>query len=318
MKHENLADDEFMYAARRAPSPLFAARLHARLREIEPAAAPRFNMRWAAVAASAALVSLAFTLPSVRAGAAALLDFFRAEHFAAVAFDPERFRGIESNLNVSVDEIHITGTAASYAQLAEAGAAAGISARSPTWLPYGWMQKSIEVTPQFAGRVTTSSSALREVLEPLNIDDLTIPESLDGYPVSVRVGPIVQTTYEDGTGRSVSFVQARIPDVQFPAGLDLSLLAEIGLRALGLEQREAHRFAQSVDWRTTLLVPVPTGASTFRPVDVQGRGGLLVEAMEGAPGERQNRLLWSDGMLVYTLRGALPAQDLMTMAQSLQ
>ena len=62
-----------------------------------------------------------------------------------------------------------------------------------------------------------------------------------------------------------------------PTGLDLARVGEIGLRIAGLSPSEAHRFAQSVDWHGTLVVPVPADVSSFSEVSVHGHKGLLVE-----------------------------------------
>ena len=114
------------------------------------------------------------------------------------------------------------------------------------------------------------------------------------------------------------FTQAQSPDVAFPQGLDLSTLAEIGLRILGLDRKEAYRFAQSFDWRSTLLVPVPATAASFRRVEVGGGNGLVVET--GGPGNvaARNALFWADGGRVFVLQGALRAAELLEIAQTVQ
>jgi hypothetical protein len=141
----------------------------------------------------------------------------------------------------------------------------------------------------------------------------------------VRVPAAVHITYRD-QNRLVRLLQARQPEVSFPAGLDLAALAEIGLRVLGIDRVEAHRFAQNVDWRTTLMVPVPTDASVFKQVDVQGNPGLLIETNQRfstAPGElrvsmQQRTILWSSGGSVFALVGNVRSAELFEMAQSVQ
>jgi hypothetical protein len=323
MDHDNFADDAFLFSGRRQPPQAFAAELRARLRQMEATARPRPLRaplaRWAAAAASIAAVSLLFTLPSVRAGAAAFFDFFRVKNFTAVAFEPERLREIGTSLEIDVDFFQMPGPGTSYAQLAEAGSAAGIRARAPTWLPYGWSQKSVTLSGGYAVGVRDGTLKLRPLLDALGIDDFTVTE-IEVPQFSARVAPLVQTEFENDAGRRVSFIQSRVPDVRFSADLDLAALAEVVLRILGLDRNEAYRFAQGIDWRTTFVVPVPTNAGTFRKVDIQGNAGLLIETTAGEPNQRRpdNFVLWSDGEQVYLLRGALRDQDLLTMAQSMQ
>jgi hypothetical protein len=123
-------------------------------------------------------------------------------------------------------------------------------------------------------------------------------------------------TYDSGD-QQASLVQSRMPDVSFPASLDLTKLAEIGLRILGLDRSEAYNMAQRVDWRTTLLVPVPATIGAFREVNVQGHTALLIQSTVAGP-PNMNVLLWSSGDNVYALRGSLAANQLVEMAQSLQ
>jgi hypothetical protein len=116
-------------------------------------------------------------------------------------------------------------------------------------------------------------------------------------------------------------IEARRPEASLPAGLDMPRLGEIGLRLLGTDAGEAYRIAQSIDWRTTLLVPVPTDATAFRKVDIRGASGLLIESARrdrGGTAALQTILMWSSGDLVLALIGSLPADQLLEMAQSTQ
>jgi hypothetical protein len=152
------------------------------------------------------------------------------------------------------------------------------------------------------------------LLDELAIDDIAIPTGLDGQTLTVRIAPVVTTSYRFGQ-RVVQLSQSRSPEVSFPAGLDLPVLAEIGLRIIGLDRDEAFRVAQSVDWRSTLIVPVPAAEATFREVNVAGRDGLMI-VPEGRPGNLV--LLWASGDQVFGLTGVLPPGELLEMAQTLQ
>ncbi|HVJ28966.1 MAG TPA: hypothetical protein VNA66_01545, partial [Gammaproteobacteria bacterium] len=82
-------EDQFLRDLKAQPNPEFAARLRATLRAAPPNAvarvAPAANLRkWFAAAASIAVVSFAFTLPTVQAAAEAFLDLFRVRQFTGV------------------------------------------------------------------------------------------------------------------------------------------------------------------------------------------------------------------------------------------
>lgn len=82
--------------------------------------------------------------------------------------------------------------------------------------------------------------------------------------------------------------------------------------------------AASIDWRNTLLVPVPMNAASFRQVDVNGHPGLLVSTNAegtGPSGNRRRRgamVLWSDGGRVFAVQGDMEAADVLEVAQSLR
>jgi len=321
--------DKFLHDLRRAPAPEFARRLRASLYETEIASAEhRFGgpaTKWAAMAASVALVSVAFTFPAVRAGAQAFLDLFRVVSVRAIAFDAERLDEIGqldlSGLDLprivgeNVEVLAESGAPTRVATLEDAAAAAGHRVLTPAWIPAGWELTTIEVAGENAARVTVATEPLRLVLEGLGIDDVSIPANLDGQQATIRVPPVVHLEYTNATtGGQLQLLQARSPEVSFPAGLDLAALAEVGLRILGLERDEAYRFAQSIDWRSTLIVPVPAAGASFTEVDVAGNDGLLIQPRRDFGG----LLLWASGDQVFALGGPLPSPELLEVAQTLQ
>jgi hypothetical protein len=165
-----------------------------------------------------------------------------------------------------------------------------------------------------AARITADSRKLQEILDALAITDVKAPAFLDGQTATIRMPPVVRAVYANGI-TEVSFFQARRPEVTLPAGIDLPPLAEIGLRVAGLGSSEAHTMAQAIDWRTTLLVPIPAAATKFRQVDVAGAHGLLVEQTTG---RQLKAVLWSTGNTLYAITGGMTSQTLMQMAESIQ
>jgi hypothetical protein len=190
----------------------------------------------------------------------------------------------------------------------------------PTWRPAGFALQRTEVLPSQAWRFTASARRLQSVLDSLGIHDVSVPSSLDGQVVTASAAPIVRVSYADGR-QHFSVVESRQPVVSIPQGIDLANLADIALRVLGVASDEAYRLAQGVDWRTTLIVPIPADAAAFRQVSVQGHPGLLVVSVRQSargrlPGEA--RLIWSSGNRVFALIGDVPPTELFDMAQSFQ
>jgi hypothetical protein len=332
-------DDQFLRDLKQAPPTEFAARLRATLHALPPNAvarvAPAANVRkWFAAAASIAIVGFAFTLPAVQAGAEAFLDFFRVKQFTGVQFDPERLQSLGSS-GISPEAIFgnveplTTGSdePVSYATVADAGAAAGLRVRTPAWVPRGFEPSGIMASSEHAARITINTAGLQAVLDTLGLADVELPEGLDGQTATVRVPPIVTQSYSNDDivtqagatiERSVHVIQARSPDVTFPAGVDLSKLAYAGLRVLGMSRDEAYRMSVTIDWRTTLIVPVPTKALSYRPINVLGNQGLLIEGVaadEKLPG---GILMWSSDGETFAVAGAIGGNELLEIAQTLQ
>jgi hypothetical protein len=122
-------------------------------------------------------------------------------------------------------------------------------------------------------------------------------------------------------------MQSAIPQVALPEGFDLALLGRLGLRLSGMSAEEALTFSRSIDWRTTLLVPVMIQGGTFREVDVAGEKGLLVSydppVQPGTDGaarrpRRQSLLLWSTAEQAFAITGPGAGMDLLEMAHSLR
>ena len=324
-------DDQFLRDLKAQPNPEFAARLRATLRAAPPNAvarvAPAADLRkWFAAAASIAVVSFAFTLPTVQAAAEAFLDLFRVRQFTGVEFDPTRLESLGSS-GISPEAIFgkvepLTDfeiEPISYATAAEAGQAAGIGVRTPAWVPSGYSSTGILVSGEHAARITLNTAGLQAVLDALGLADVELPDGLDGQTATVRVPPIVTQSYASSDGeRSVHVIQARSPDVSFPAGVDLSKLAYAALRVLGMSRDEAYRMSVTIDWRSTLIVPVPSKAVAYRPINVSGNEGLLIEGLaqnEKYPG---GVLMWSANDRTYAIAGAASGEELLEIAQNLQ
>jgi hypothetical protein len=336
-------DDQFLRDLKKQPNSLFAARLRATLRALPPNAvarvAPAAELRkWFAAAASIAVVGFAFTLPVVQAGAQAFLDLFRVASFTGVEFDPEQLQerlqslegsGISPEAIFGVPEpLEPEQAPVSYATAADASAAAGITVRTPAWIPPGFMLSTIMASTEQSARITLNTAGLQAVLDALGLADVELPEGLDGQTATVRLPPIVTQSFVnssavvsmDGTTvpRSVHVIQGRSPDVSFPAGVDLSKLAYAALRVLGTSRDEAYRMSVTIDWRSTLLVPVPARALAYRPINVNGSDGLLIEGL--AQGERfpGGVLMWSAGGETFAVAGAVSSDELLEIAQTLQ
>ena len=266
------------------------------------------------------LIAIA-AFPSTRASAQAFLDLFRVVNIAAVPVNIDRLHQLSQQgldiptlIGSHLEVIANPGPAQVVTSPEEAGRAAALDVRLPTVMPPGFVLVRTEFKGEHAARVTADTTRLQEVLDALAIGDVTLPAGLDGQTATIRVPPIVRTVYANGA-REVSLFQARSPEVTLPGIVDLPALAEIGLRVAGLGATKAHTLAQAVDWRSTMLVPIPGGVSTFRQIDIGGSRALYVEASK----QRGPRaVMWSRNGVMYAMTSGVDSRTLLEMAQSVQ
>jgi hypothetical protein len=324
-------DDRFLSELRRDPPEDLKRGLRDKLRAQGPVrgwSAVRPAPALAVAFAAAVVVSL-FAFPSMRASAQAVLDLFRVRNFAAVRFDGSRMdklRELDKDHTLMVfdhqEKIHDPGPPQVVATPEAAGALAGIPVRRASYLPNGLALDSVFVEGEGQVRLSVNEAKLRSLLDALDLRDVSVPAGLDGKIVEMHRSPIVIQRYKSSRSDAV-LMQSKSPELSVPAGVDIPRLAEIGLRVLGLDAGEARRIAQSTDWRSTVLVPVPMNASTFRQVTVHGASGLLVmtSSETGKEGEHQRPralVLWTENDRVFALGGNLSGDDALQMAESVR
>jgi hypothetical protein len=247
-------------------------------------------------------------------------------NFTAVSVDPDRVRQLEDGkldlkalIGDRIQTVKDPGPPQVVASAALAGAAAGIAVKVPSFLPAGLHPDTVTVRGAGEARLTADVARLRHVLEALDIRDVSVPTGLDGKVIELHAPAVVAQRFVSDRSRVV-LLQSRSPEVGLPSGVNLAELGEIGLRILGLSPTEAQRLSQTIDWRSTMLIPVPGNAGSFRQVEVRGQSALLVTST-GSDGSRRRQgamILWSEGEQVYALTGDLDSVDLLQMANSLQ
>lgn len=325
-------DDTQLNSLRREPSPAYAARLQASLREHD---ASRSKVAWpqvksivAPVAITAGIVGL-LSVPAVRASAQSFLALFRVVNFVAVPVDENRLTRLAAE---QLDPPHLIaermqvledpGVPTAVASAEQAGAAAGFVVKTPAFMPTAVYPSGIAVKGQQHFQITPNTERLRQVMDALAITDLDVPAGLDGQIVDVRVPPIVVLRYDRGGAQAAQLLQAKSPAVSLPNGLDLAAVGEIGLRILGLSPVEAREFAAAIAWQSTLIVPLPANASSFKQVTINGNRGVAIERARQIPNGMHaftSVLMWAvDGMVYAIDAPGMSSADVLRMAESLK
>jgi hypothetical protein len=107
--------------------------------------------------------------------------------------------------------------------------------------------------------------------------------------------------------RSGCLMLAQIPspEVTAPPEIDVASLAETGLRVMGFSPMEARTFSHTVDWTSTLVLPIPRGSAKSTALTVDGVDGVLVQRMGGDDRPRKGyTILWVKDGRVYVVAGS--------------
>jgi hypothetical protein len=201
------------------------------------------------------------------------------------------------------------------ADAAQASQAAGFAVRLPT------VRKD---TPQItvqggtAFQVVVDRARAQSLLDESGLTDLKLPASLDGATIKVDIPAGVTAGYGDcpkldeetGTAKGspgrrmancILLAEIPSPSVNAPSDLDVEQLAEIGLQFTGMTPAQAHDFSQTVDWTSTLVIPIPRNGSTYKQVAVDGVTGYLIQRpADDAP---QYALVWLKNGIIYAIGG---------------
>lgn len=110
-------------------------------------------------------------------------------------------------------------------------------------------------------------------------------------------GPGIRRSYAD----CIILAEIPSPSVSAPASVDVTQLAQIALEFSGMTSEQAAAFTSTVDWTSTLVVPIPKNASTYEQVAVDGVTGTLIQrTREDAP---QFALIWVKNGIIYAIGG---------------
>lgn len=193
---------------------------------------------------------------------------------------------------------------------------------------------TLVVTGTHAFTLTVDRARLQAILKEAGRPDLTVPESMNGANVDVKIPREVRARYGTCPGRPsatanvatpapstmqytdcVLLSEGPSPTVNVPSGLDLQQLAEIGLELAGMTSSQAQEFLHNVNWQTTLGISIPRYMRSYETVKVNGVQGTLLN-MAGRRGPTY-ALLWAKDGTVYSLTGYGDSGDAVSLANSL-
>jgi hypothetical protein len=117
--------------------------------------------------------------------------------------------------------------------------------------------------------------------------------------------------------KCTTLAQMSSPIISAPPGLDIQKIGEAFLQLMGMTAEEAAQFSQTVDWTTTLVIPIPRYATTYREIPVDGvTGTLIVEELENH--DAQYLLIWVKDGILYSLTGPGDGSSAASVADTMQ
>ncbi len=293
------------------------------------------------ISAAVLILALVLAFPGTRALAGELLNLFRVQQVTVIPVD---FTGLEQLtgdnalgsqftqlISQSMEMTQKPSDPVEAASAQEASQLAGFELR----LPEGREPSQIVVTGPAAFNFVVDRSRAQALLDEAGRSDLVLPEAVDGARISVKVPAAVSVGYgtcpkpvigeaeqraSEIPGRRfpdcVILAQIPSPSVDAPADVNVAEMARLGLEFTGMSPAEAQAFTDSVDWASTLVIPIPKNAAIYQQVEVDGVTGTLIQRpADDAP---QYALLWVKNGIVYAISGlGTNTQQAIDMANSL-
>ena len=315
--------------------------------------ASRWRPVWG-LAAGSAVIALLVSVNPVRSWAQRILAMLRVQKIQVVTIDPTTLmtgmgpdsqpykllnQFIADNVVVTIDR----GKPEVVQSTTKAGQLAGYAIRTIGRLG---VPQSIEVNGETAFQMTVNRDRVETLLDEIGRSDIQIPESTNGALIAVHIPKTVLSIYGScpawhryGNSNSQShaealaerkmermanlketnctyFMQAPSPTVSVPPNLNMSEIAEAALELAGMSPGEAHSFCQTVDWSSTMVVPIPRNTSSYEKVTVDGVDGTLIT--ETLTEGNRYTLLWIKNGVIQSLMGKGDSSDALTLAASLR
>jgi hypothetical protein len=282
-------------------------------------------------AGAVAILALAMLMsfPTTRALASELLNLFRVQQVAILPIDMSGMESLTGNeaLGNKMSELMSNSTEitkeadepVTVANATEASAAAGFAVR----LPKDMTTSTILISDSSAFTINVDRAKIQALLDEAGRSDLILSKKMDGAEISMSIPTSVNATFgtcpefnadsnefsgEHPSGMNarnadcIVFGQMPSPVVQAPPDVNMAELAQLALEFSGMSREEAAALADTVDWTSTLVVPLPRDAATYSDVSVDGVTGSLIQS--DSEYNSQFALLWVKDGVVYFISGS--------------
>lgn len=300
----------------------------------------RLRPAWAAAAALGLLVAC-FSIAPARSWAQRLLAMLRVQKIAVVPIDTQAFEGLQGGSSSGKmigqffsDNIVVTmhpDQPQGAADATQASQLAGFQVRLVGNRPDA---PKVVVMGEQGFQMTLNRDRLQAILDEFGRSDLQLPSSIDGALLAVHIPKAVAAIYgkcPEHRGNDpadapkvadlagcVTLVEVPSPTVSVPPEINIQQLATLALEAAGMSAQDAQAFCQTVDWTSTLVLPIPRDAGSYETTSVDGVQGTLITLRGWGRGMSGYSLLWVKNGIIYSLTGYGSADQAVPLADSLE
>ncbi len=151
----------------------------------------------------------------------------------------------------------------------------------------------------------------RDLLSLAKVDPAPLPDpnTTSSVTISLNVPAGAVLDYQ-ANGKHLVVAQMESPTLTIPSSIDISMLRNELLATGFLPPETVAQLRSVTDWQHTLIVPVPSGATTSN-VTVQGSAGLLIKSDKGSV------VMWQKDGILHVV-GSDSGVDVMSVASSLK
>jgi hypothetical protein len=293
---------------------------------------------WGALTTTALAIVLVTFAPA-RSWTQRVLAMLRVEKVTVVPLDLKFDKNSDTQAlirKVISDEVTVTLSAGKPQFVADASQAtqmAGFPVRTFTDMKEA---PKIGVVGEQAYMMKLDQGRLQAIIDSIAKSDLQVPRSVDGQEIAVHVPKSVFLRYgncpdkraeskPDGEDQSkpsdstgcIMFAEVPSPIVSVPPELNVGQLFQIALQTGGMSPEEAQAFCSKVDWKSTLVVPIPRRASSYSEEQVDGVTGNLIIGKGFREQRPEYTLIWVKNGIIYSIHGSGAPEQARALAKAL-
>ncbi len=273
----------------------------------------------AAAAAVAVLLTAFLSFGPTRTLAANFLTVFRMEKIQVVSFTSDDLNQLEKTLrdagladleNLAQFRVD-TETRIEEMSPEAAQQAVDFPVKVPTTLS-GLALQGVVVQLGTSVTVTPQVDKINGVLQTLGSSQL-LPTAIDGKPFTIKVPSAVIAEYSSSGSIPIQVIQAGLPSLTVPPGVDVEQIREALLQLPVLPGNLRRQLADINDWQNTLPIPDPNGE--IREVKVNDANGVLISSYHNP---EQITLIWQQQGVWVAVAGNLTLAEAREIAGQLR